>query len=48
MLPGGLAREPAGDTALRQVNRLNGILKDVWVLAEDAADVWGAKACPVV
>ena len=39
VLPGGLAREPAGDTALRQLGRLNGTLKDVWVLAEDAADV---------
>lgn len=39
VLPGGLAREPAGDTALRSLNRLNGTLKDVWVLAEDAADV---------
>jgi uncharacterized alpha-E superfamily protein len=38
-LPGGLAREPAGDTALSQLGRLNGTLKDVWVLAEDAADV---------
>jgi uncharacterized alpha-E superfamily protein len=34
-----LAREPAGDTALRSLGRLNGTLKDVWVLAEDAADV---------
>ena len=39
VLPGGLAREPMGDTALRSLNRLNGTLKDVWVLAEDAADV---------
>jgi uncharacterized circularly permuted ATP-grasp superfamily protein/uncharacterized alpha-E superfamily protein len=39
VLPGGLAREPAGDTALRSLGRLNGMLKDVWVLAEDAADV---------
>lgn len=39
VLPGGLAREPAGDTALRALGRLNGTLKDVWVLAEDAADV---------
>jgi|SoiMethySBSTD1v2_1073268.scaffolds.fasta_scaffold101576_1 uncharacterized circularly permuted ATP-grasp superfamily protein/uncharacterized alpha-E superfamily protein len=39
VLPGGLAREPAGDTALRSLDRLNGTLKDVWVLAEDAADV---------
>ncbi|WP_428671068.1 circularly permuted type 2 ATP-grasp protein [Reyranella sp.] len=39
VLPGGLAREPAGDTALRQLGRLNGTLKDVWVLAEDASDV---------
>ena len=39
VLPGGLAREPAGDTCLRSLNRLNGTLKDVWVLAEDAADV---------
>ncbi|SKA11989.1 Uncharacterized conserved protein, circularly permuted ATPgrasp superfamily [Enhydrobacter aerosaccus] len=39
VMPGGLAREPAGDTALRSLGRLNGTLKDVWVLAEDAADV---------
>ncbi|MBS0518612.1 MAG: circularly permuted type 2 ATP-grasp protein [Proteobacteria bacterium] len=39
VLPGGLAREPAGDTALRSLGRLNGTLKDVWVLAEDASDV---------
>jgi uncharacterized circularly permuted ATP-grasp superfamily protein/uncharacterized alpha-E superfamily protein len=39
VLPGGLAHEPAGDTALRSLGRLNGTLKDVWVLAEDAADV---------
>ncbi|TAJ39355.1 MAG: hypothetical protein EPO55_12645 [Reyranella sp.] len=39
VLPGGLAREPMGDTALRSLSRLNGSLKDVWVLAEDAADV---------
>src|SRR3954469_8230276 len=39
VLPGGLAREPAGDTALRQLGRLSGTLKDVWVLAEDVADV---------
>jgi uncharacterized circularly permuted ATP-grasp superfamily protein/uncharacterized alpha-E superfamily protein len=39
VLPGGLAREPAGDTCLRSLGRLNGTLKDVWVLAEDAADV---------
>ncbi|MCW5737533.1 MAG: circularly permuted type 2 ATP-grasp protein [Enhydrobacter sp.] len=39
VLPGGLAREPAGDTALHSLGRLNGTLKDVWVLAEDAADV---------
>ncbi len=39
VLPGGLAREPAGDTCLRSIGRLNGTLKDVWVLAEDAADV---------
>ncbi len=39
VLPGGLAREPAGDTALSQLGRLNGTLKDVWVLADDAADV---------
>src|SRR5476651_1886781 len=39
VLPGGLAREPAGDTPLSSLNRLNGTLKDVWVLAEDAADV---------
>ncbi|MBV8394101.1 MAG: circularly permuted type 2 ATP-grasp protein, partial [Alphaproteobacteria bacterium] len=39
VLPGGLAREPAGDNVLGSLNRLNGTLKDVWVLAEDAADV---------
>lgn len=39
VLPGGLAREPEGDTALRSLGRLTGTLKDVWVLAEDAADV---------
>ncbi|UYN95507.1 MAG: circularly permuted type 2 ATP-grasp protein [Enhydrobacter sp.] len=39
VLPGGLAREPTGDTALRSLGRLTGTLKDVWVLAEDAADV---------
>jgi uncharacterized circularly permuted ATP-grasp superfamily protein/uncharacterized alpha-E superfamily protein len=39
LLPGGLAREPEGDTCLRALGRLNGTLKDVWVLAEDAADV---------
>lgn len=39
VLPGGLAREPAGDTALRSLGRLDGTLKDVWVLAEDAAEV---------
>ena len=39
VLPGGLAREPAGETPLSSLNRLNGTLKDVWVLAEDAADV---------
>ncbi len=39
VLPGGLAREPAGDTPLHALGRLNGTLKDVWVLAEDAADV---------
>ncbi|MEI7870835.1 MAG: circularly permuted type 2 ATP-grasp protein [Alphaproteobacteria bacterium] len=39
VLPGGLAREPMGDTALRSLSRLDGTLKDVWVLAEDAADV---------
>lgn len=39
VLPGGLAREPVGDTALRSLGRLNGTLKDVWVLTEDAADV---------
>ena len=39
VLPGGLAREPVGDTCLRSLGRLNGTLKDVWVLAEDAADV---------
>lgn len=39
VLPGGVAREPDGDTALRSLGRLHGTLKDVWVLAEDAADV---------
>jgi len=39
VLPGGLAREPTGDTALHALGRLNGTLKDVWVLTEDAADV---------
>jgi uncharacterized circularly permuted ATP-grasp superfamily protein/uncharacterized alpha-E superfamily protein len=39
VLPGGLAREPMGETALHSLSRLNGTLKDVWVLAEDAADV---------
>ena len=39
VMPGGLAREPAGDTALRALGRLNGTLKDLWVLTEDAADV---------
>jgi uncharacterized circularly permuted ATP-grasp superfamily protein/uncharacterized alpha-E superfamily protein len=39
VLPGGLAREPTGDTALRSLGRLDGTLKDVWVLTEDAADV---------
>lgn len=39
VLPGGLAREPAGDTALRSLGRLNGTLKDVWVLTEDAGDI---------
>jgi uncharacterized circularly permuted ATP-grasp superfamily protein/uncharacterized alpha-E superfamily protein len=39
VLPGGLAREPVGDTALASLGRLNGTLKDVWVLTEDAADV---------
>ena len=39
VLPGGLAREPTGETALHSLGRLNGTLKDVWVLAEDAADV---------
>ncbi len=39
VLPGGLAREPMGDTALASLGRLNGTLKDVWVLTEDAADV---------
>ncbi|HYD04322.1 MAG TPA: circularly permuted type 2 ATP-grasp protein, partial [Reyranella sp.] len=34
VLPGGVAREPAGATLLHQLNRLNGTLKDVWVLAE--------------
>jgi len=38
VMPGGLAREPAGDTALRGLSRLDGTLKDVWVIAEDAAD----------
>src|SRR5260370_41716024 len=36
--PGGLAPAPAGDTCLRSLGRLNGTLKDVCVLAEDAAD----------
>jgi uncharacterized circularly permuted ATP-grasp superfamily protein/uncharacterized alpha-E superfamily protein len=39
VLPGGLAREPMGDTALASLGRLNGMLKDVWVLTEDASDV---------
>src|SRR5262245_24749766 len=39
VMPGGLAREPTGDTCLGSLYRLNGTLKDVWVLAEDAADV---------
>jgi uncharacterized circularly permuted ATP-grasp superfamily protein/uncharacterized alpha-E superfamily protein len=39
VLPGGLAREPMGETCLGMLGRLNGTLKDVWVLAEDAADV---------
>jgi uncharacterized circularly permuted ATP-grasp superfamily protein/uncharacterized alpha-E superfamily protein len=39
VLPGGLAREPMGETCLGSLGRLNGTLKDVWVLAEDAADV---------
>ncbi len=39
VLPGGLAREPTGETALSGLGRLNGTLKDVWVLTEDAADV---------
>jgi len=39
VLPGGLAREPMGDTALANLGRLNGTLKDVWVLTEDASDV---------
>ena len=39
VLPGGLVREPMGNTALASLNRLNGTLKDVWVLTEDAADV---------
>jgi uncharacterized circularly permuted ATP-grasp superfamily protein/uncharacterized alpha-E superfamily protein len=39
VLPGGLAREPMGDTALAGLGRLNGTLKDIWVLTEDAADV---------
>ncbi|MGD9885522.1 MAG: circularly permuted type 2 ATP-grasp protein [Reyranella sp.] len=39
VLPGGLAREPSGDTCLRSLGRLNGILKDAWVLTEDSADV---------
>jgi uncharacterized circularly permuted ATP-grasp superfamily protein/uncharacterized alpha-E superfamily protein len=38
VLPGGLAREPAGDTPLRSLGRLDGTLKDVWVLAEDSAE----------
>lgn len=39
VLPGGLAREPMGDTALANLGRLNGTLKDVWVLTEDASDI---------
>jgi uncharacterized circularly permuted ATP-grasp superfamily protein/uncharacterized alpha-E superfamily protein len=39
VLPGGLAREPTGETVLSGLGRLNGTLKDVWVLTEDAADV---------
>jgi len=39
VLPGGLAREPTGETALHGLGRLGGTLKDVWVLAEDDADV---------
>src|SRR4029077_21064809 len=39
VLPGAPAREPVGDTALAALGRLNGTLKDVWVLTEDAADV---------
>jgi uncharacterized circularly permuted ATP-grasp superfamily protein/uncharacterized alpha-E superfamily protein len=39
VLPGGLAREPVGDTALASLGRLSGTFKDVWVLTEDAADV---------
>ena len=39
VLPGGLAREPVGDTCLGALGRLNGTLKDVWVLTEDAGDV---------
>jgi uncharacterized circularly permuted ATP-grasp superfamily protein/uncharacterized alpha-E superfamily protein len=39
VLPGGLAWEPAGDTPLSLLGRLNGTLKDVWVLTEDAADI---------
>lgn len=39
VLPGGIAREPVGDTPLASLGRLNGTLKDVWVLTEDAADI---------
>src|SRR5882672_5718142 len=39
VLPGGLAREPMSDNALSGLGRLNGTLKDVWILTEDAADV---------
>jgi uncharacterized circularly permuted ATP-grasp superfamily protein/uncharacterized alpha-E superfamily protein len=39
VLPGGLAHEPVSDNALSGVGRLNGTLKDVWVLTEDAGDV---------
>ena len=39
VLPGGLAREPVGDNPLASLGRLNGILKDVWVLTEEANEV---------
>ena len=37
--PAGWRANPRATRALRQLGRLNGTLKDVWVLAEDAADV---------